>query len=153
MIPVESLILPILALLVSIWAAWNSRRTAKEQTVVQQRLLALETSRERDRLLDSRRARLRAEIVKRPEEYIFAIRNEGNGQARAIRALVDGKAIGDHDTILNLGRKQAVHTLGPGAEARYLAAITFGSPMVYNVELSWEDDTGEPGRWQSQVTI
>jgi len=148
----SSLIIAVVALIVSTWAGWSSRHTAKEQNRIQARLLSLESVRERDRQSYIRRASLRAQIVREPEQYVFIVRNEGNGQARAIQVLIDGKQISDHGTILDLG-SQTVHTLGPGAEAKYLAAITFGSPLVYNVDLSWEDDTGAPGHWQSQITI
>ena len=51
-----SILLGVAALAVSGWAVIQARGTAEAQTRLQGRLLALESARERDRLLHARRA-------------------------------------------------------------------------------------------------
>jgi hypothetical protein len=140
------------ALAVSAWAAWQARGTAKAQTRVQERLLALEGARERDRLLRAKSASLRAEIWKSGHDYRLAIRNEGDAEARAVQVYVDEKRLSEHEIIL-LTPDEEVTMLGPGAEVRYIMAIAMGSPRRYDVRLEWEDNSGQPGRWRSQLRI
>jgi hypothetical protein len=147
-----SILLGVAALAVSGWAVIQARGTAEAQTRLQGRLLALESARERDRLLHARRARLGAEITHSGHDYRLVIRNHGDAEARAVRVIVDDKSLAEHD-VISLSEDEEVTMLGPGVDVRYIMAIVMGSPMRYDVRIEWEDDSGEPGRWRSQLRI
>lgn len=141
-----------LAILVSIWAAAKAHSAAAQQNLIQERLLKLESARERDRVAGSKRANLSAEIRSDGRDWLFVVRNDGPGQARAIQVLVDNKSLPAHERIL-CEPDELVTTLGPGAKVPYVMAVAMGSPLVYEVSLIWEDDSGDPGRWESQLHI
>ena len=140
------------ALGVSAWAAWSARHTSRAQTRIQERLLTLEGVRERDRVLLSKSARLRAEIIRLGHDCQLAIRNEGDGEARAVRVVLDDKPLLEHDLVMVRSEELAT-VLGPGATVRYGMAIVMGSPLRYAVRLEWEDDSGQPGSWRSQLRL
>jgi hypothetical protein len=147
-----SLVLGVAALTVSGWAVIESRRTASAQTRLQERLLTLESARERDRLLDARRAQLRAEITHAGLDYRLVVRNVGNAEARAVRVYVDDRPLSDH-AIIVLSQDEEVSIFGPGVDVRYIMRIAIGSSRRYDVRIEWEDDSGEPGLWRSQLRI
>ena len=150
MMDVSGVVLGVAALAISAWAAWQTRGTAKTQTSVQQRLLALESVRERDRLLGATSAKLRAQTSKSRNDRRLAVRNGGHAEARAVLVYVDDKRLSEHDIIL-LSADEEVTVLGPGAEVRNRVAISMGSPMRYDVRLGWVGDSRQPGRWRSQL--
>jgi hypothetical protein len=55
-----ALVVGVLALIVSIWSAMSSRRIASRQNELQERMLALETAREEDRVREAQTAKVRA---------------------------------------------------------------------------------------------
>ena len=65
---------------------------------------------------------------------------------------MDDKSLAEHD-VISLSEDEEVTMLGPGVDVRYIMAIVMGSPMRYDVRIEWEDDSGEPGRWRSQLRI
>lgn len=138
------------ALLVSIWAASRSHRIAGEQARHQERLVKLETARERDRVGATKRASLRARFEENDRTYLLTVWNEGAAEARAVSIIIDGRAIEDHETFL-VHREEVARVLGPDADARYVVSISMGSPAVYSIELRWEDDSGEPGQWRADL--
>jgi hypothetical protein len=134
----------VLALIVSVWVGLR-------QNTLQGRLLNLETARERDRLAQAKRAQLRASIVQGDaHSYYLAIENQGASEARAVTVHLDGKTLEEHDRVA-VKAGEVARTLGPGVGVRYILAIAFGTPPIFDVALSWEDDTGEPGHWRSQL--
>jgi hypothetical protein len=140
------------AILVSVWAASKAHAAAKRQNQIQERLLALESARERDRITETKQAKLRAAITNDGRDYLLAVRNHGAGQARAVQILIDGKTPSDHEIIL-AQRDEVITALGPGATISLPMAITMGSPLVYDVQLSWEDDSAQLGQWHSQLNV
>lgn len=172
----------IVAIVVSIVAALHSWRTSRRQqqlhttqtdlqarqtdlqarqTEQQERLVELETARERDRLMDARRAYVVASIDREKRQfpthrspttgYFLRLSNEGKAAARDIRLLLDGGPIHQHSLIPR--NEEEFTTLGPGASNRYHLLVMLGSHRIIHVELTWTDESGEPGRWTSQLTL
>lgn len=79
------------------------------------------------------------------------ITNEGAAQARAVQVTVDGQPIVEHERML-VTPDEVERVLGPGGRVRYKTLITFGAPPVFDVLVSWEDDSGELGLWHSQLS-
>lgn len=139
------------SLIVALISAVASYRLTKAQNRLQERLLALEGTRERARIRESRRARLIGRVVRFDTNYRLVVSNEGSGIARRICTSLDGQPITQHP-LVPAGQSQATE-LGPGAEAEYLLAVAMGRPNIVTVSLTWEDDSGEPGAWTSQLTL
>jgi hypothetical protein len=139
------------ALVVSVLSVIASYRVGRAQARVQERLLALEGARERGRLRESRMARLTARVKRYGTDYRLLIANEGHGPARRIRTQIDGRPLSDNPLVLPT--QDEITELGPGAEAEYILIVSMGSPDVAIVEITWEDDSGEPGTWRSQLSL
>ncbi len=156
-------VISVIALLVSFVSVVLAWRTSGHQhqlqlrdTDLQERLVALETAREKDRLRASRSAQVTASIVREHvrasrTDYWLRIANEGRAAAGNIRVLLDEKPALEHE--LTLSGEDEITTLGPGADARYHLAVTMGSPRVVLVRVSWDDESGDPGLWISQLKI
>jgi hypothetical protein len=65
---------------------------------------------------------------------------------------LDDKPLLEHDLVMVRSEELAT-VLGPGATVRYGMAIVMGSPLRYAVRLEWEDDSGQPGSWRSQLRL
>jgi hypothetical protein len=146
-----SLLVGVLALGVSVWAVLESRSVGQRQNKLQERLLSLESARERDRLLATRSAHLRASLEKDAQFWNLVVVNDGPSEARSIQTHVDDKPLLEHALVPQGTREVTV--LGAGARAPYLMAFTMGSEAVLAVRLEWEDDSGAPGRWSSQLKL
>ncbi len=144
------LVVSVVALGVSVTSAVASFRVARAQARAQERLLALESARERGRLRETRRARLVAQVVGGGGQWRLVIRNEGSGAARDIRFRLDGRPFAEHDWIPR--NQDEVTELGPGGEAAYIIAPHMGSPGTAVAEIHWTDDSGQPGVWTSQLS-
>lgn len=146
-----TLLVAALALFVSILAVWLSTRASGHQTELQRRLVALEDARDRDRLRDAKRAHVRAEIVRDGRSYLLIVANDGPGTARGLKTLLDAQPCLEHP--LAIRSQQEVSRLGPGARAEYHLAVMMGSPRKVHARVMWEDDTGEAGAWESELTF
>jgi len=141
----------------------RQHRLGERQTDLQARLVDVESAREKDRLRTTRAAALVASVVRQTEhwtavhvrparvDYFLRIANEGQAEARNIVVRFDGRPPAEHP--LTVKGEPEVTRLGPGADARYFLAVTTNSPRLLEVELAWEDDSGEPGRWASEVKL
>lgn len=146
-----SVLISLAALGVAIWSVITSRRTSTEQRKLQERFLSLESVRERDRQTGARSAKLRAEIERRAGSHRLLLRNDGPNDARAITVSMDSQPLDEHR--LFVGGQELITRLGPGADARYILAVAMGAPPLVTVQLTWEDDTGRPRTWESQLTL
>ena len=107
---------------VSIWSVVSARRTANLQAELQQRL---EISREEDRVRQAKGAKLRAFIQKTGRDWRLFVMNEGEVTARNVKLELDGGPLLAH-TLVPRGQEE-VTKLGPGAHARYLLRLRWGS--------------------------
>lgn len=147
-----------LALLVAVWSAWRSHALAKtqtttqaEQTLIQSRLLSLESRRESARQREAKSAELRAEIVRLTRDPELVISNHGAGEARSVTVRVDGQSLIEHEYVLTYDPKELIDTIAPGATAPYRLFAVVGAPDLLKVELEWEDDTGTPKNWRATL--
>jgi hypothetical protein len=146
------LIVSVLALAVAVGSAIATWRVSQRQTLVQEQMLELESRRERYRLLEQGRAAVRASIRQESSsDWRLIVTNDGPSQARALRVLVDGESVGNSEHVIGGGT--SVTTLGAGADIGYRLLVYMSSPDTYSVELEWEDDSGRPGRWGSELAI
>ena len=148
---IASLVIASLALLVSVVSGWATYRAQRSQAAVHERLLALEATRERARNRETRRARLRAQLVGFGSDQRLLITNEGEASARNIRVNLDGRPITEH--VLWVRGQDVLQQIGTGASADYILAFAMGKPTSFLVELFWTDDSGEAGTWGSQLKI
>ena len=144
------LIVGLLALAVAGVSTLVSWSTSRRQVQLQERLLTLEHSRERERKSSQVQASLVADLLpSHNHSYRLRVRNDGPGQARAVRVLVDGKTLAESPRVMTRGTP--VDTLGPGADVKYSVMAEMGVDPVMRVRLEWVDDTSDSRIWESQL--
>ena len=155
-----SLIISIIAAVISAIAIgvsiWTHGRSHKLQT----RIVALEEAREKDRLAEKQKANLTARIsrelltrgTRSATQHFLYIENSGNSEARNIKVNLDGKPLLEHPTIMN--DTEEIHQVGPNSDFRYLLVLSSmrGRPPS-SIEISWEDDSGELGKYNTTLTL
>ena len=113
--------------------------------------LRIEETRERDRLAATRKAALRARIIKSGSIESLLLENTGQAEARDIEARLDGAPFCDHPVAFK--DECEFGPLGPGSQARYPLKLVHGGPgPPFDLVLTWHDDSGEPGRYRTTLT-
>ena len=149
-----SLIVSIIAVIISGIAVYISWRTQK-------RLVDIEDAREKDRLAEKKKANLTANIEKevlisrngrkQTNQHFLYIENSGNSEARNIKVNLDGKPLLEHSTILK--NTEEITQVGPNSDFRYLLVLSMQGRPPSSIEITWEDDSGEPGKYSTTLTL
>ncbi len=132
-------ILSLAALSVSVWSIIESKRSSRREHQLQERLLSLETARERKRDAEAKRATVVAFISGPSDNRCLYLRNEGSGTARAVKVHVDGMLSADHEYIL--GDPPPSGILSTKAEYGIPLLSSIDAPDSIKVRISWEDDS------------
>ena len=132
------------AVLVSLWFAIR-------QSKWQARLLHLEEAEEQRRSTASQSAKLRAVLDRIGKSPALLVMNDGAAEALDISIKIDEIPIAQHHNVLS--GEQEVRQLGPGGSARYMLALTSGTPPLIQVEIGWADGAGEAQRWRSDLSL
>jgi len=138
-------IVSVVAVVISGIAFMKTKRTDK-------RLLEIEEKREEDRNKLAQKAQLQARIVKYGHNsHRLLIINNGEGEARNIGLKMDAKPFDDH--FASVRNDSPAKIIGPHSEATCLLHIADECAPPWKIEISWEDDSGEPGHYKSTLTF
>ena len=152
LIPVLSLVVSAIALGVAIWAHVRGHRFGK-------RMVALEEARESDRIRQGAKANLVADIQRGDGSgpvWRLEVENRGQAEARDVTVLLDAQPILDHPGVARAtqqGLNRELRHLAAGARFRYVLAPTLGCRPPWELEITWTDDSGEPGSYQATLTF
>ena len=135
----SNFIVSVVALAVSIWAILTSRRANKRSQKAQARLLALEESRERDRVLHGRQARVRASMERGNGGWEVIIVNDADAAARNLELIMDDKPLFEHPA---LGRKglSPPALIGAQGSISYPLATTGSCKPPFRLKIRWEEN-------------
>jgi hypothetical protein len=140
------------SLTVAIIALRKSLATQTEATDVQRRLVQIEENREADRIHHRRKASLRLDLRHTEQgSYRLYVVNDGESQARNVSVLFEGSPIEDHCSGVQGSRLPA--DVGARSEVSCLLAFSHQCAPPFPVELSWDDDSGEPGSYKGSITF
>lgn len=118
---------------------------------LQQRLVELEQEREKARYVQSLQAVLRAEIQNaRHVSSSLVISNNGKGTARNVKVLLDAVPLLEHGAIPQGVEK--VDLIGPESEISCPVAFTQACHPPFALELTWDDDSGQQGKYSTTLT-
>ena len=140
----------------ALWQSWKTTREAndllKEQVALQDRLTQIEQSREHAKLMQSLQALLRAVVCKTDRgSWRLVMMNTGQGTARNVTITLDGKPLLQHDAIPR--GEQEAKLIGPESEVSYCMAICSGCHPPFELEATWDDDSGQQGRYGTTLTF
>lgn len=148
LVPWISLGLSAVAIVVAMWTNCRSHK-------LQSRVVKMEETREKDRLIEQKKASLTARIVREPGgrnmRDLLVIENLGSGEARNISAMLDGKPLLEHPAILQKERK--LDEIGPRSAVKFLLFTADQLKPPNKITITWEDDSGQPGKYNTTLTL
>jgi len=135
------------SLIVACLAFWKSSCAQSDANTVQERHVAIEEQREKDRLAASSQAELRPELRRVGNSYRLYLVNRGAAAARRIQVEMDGKPLAEHTAaIINDPMPESV---GGHGEVGCLLGV-FGSSL--KVKIVWDDDYGRDRTYETILT-
>jgi len=136
----------VLALVVSILAWVTSWRTQKRQ-------VAIEDARELDRIAQTRKAQLVARIVREPPvhptSFYLEVENKGTALARDVSITLDRTPVLGHAALME--GQEEVTCVGRLSLFRY-GLYAPSCPYPRSIRITWSDDSGEPGLYETTLT-
>lgn len=147
-------LIPLVALILAGLSLWVSSKGQKRQSELQARIVEIEQAREHERQRLAQRAILRAELIHEPYGRSgtdkLRIYNGGDSEAREIVVKLDGKPIREHPAVVDVGT--GINQVGPRSSVQYLVAMTYTTYPPWDLEITWTDDSGEPGLYRTTIT-
>jgi hypothetical protein len=107
----------------------------------------LEEHQARERMALAKRGALRATFGPRA----LIIRNEGQASARSVTLTLNGVPAAEAD--LFRGRQVQIATIAAGASVSFPFVVWDGMPRQHDVVVTWDDESGERGSWESGLSI
>ena len=159
MIEAAGVIITVISVVVAIVFGIRNHRLGKQNSDLQKRLLALEESRENDRIRERAKASLVADTLRGDGSgpaWRLEVENKGRAEAREITVLLDGQAILNHPGVeraTRQGLNDELRHLPSGARFRYVLAPTRQCRPPWELHITWTDDSGEPGAYQTTLTF
>jgi len=153
----------------ALWRSWRAGREAseatreanelmKQQVALHERLTQIEQSREQARVMQSLQAIIRAELRKTDRGgWRLFVENTGHGTARNVTITLDGEPIMDHPAVSSPAvqhvNREEIRTIGPESEISYVMGLTFDCSPPFEFEATWDDDSGQQGRYATTLTF
>ena len=119
----------------------------------QKRIVEIEEEREKDRLKDMHKADLIAQLVNDGNARLI-IENKGSAEARESSIKLNGRPLSEFPAFMR--RQPEIYRVGPYSSFHYTMAFHTGlnpSDCRPEITISWTDDSGEPGTYQTILTI
>jgi hypothetical protein len=129
--------------------AWRANRRNAE------RLLDIERAWRRDRLSGGNKAVLVAKLIAenrgRHKGFFLVIENRGEAIARRVRGRLNGTPFPAH----RVWWEELPDDLriGPISDVRFVLAINDECMPPFDLDLTWQDDSGEAGNYKTTLTV
>jgi len=152
MVEYVSIGIAFVSVVAAVFFGLRSQRLQKENTNLQKRLLGIEEVREQERKKAAVKAYLSARIEDYGQRnYRLVVENTGDGEARNVNLKMDGKPFDEHRAAVSGDEK--ISCIGARSHATMLLALTLGCAPPFEMEISWDDDSGEAGHYQTTLTF
>jgi hypothetical protein len=83
--------------------------------------------------------------------HLLVIENLGLGEANDIKVLLDDVPVMEHNAVVAL--QGEITQVGPQSRCHYLLSITMGSPIPSKVSMTWLNESGETGHFNSMLSL
>jgi hypothetical protein len=133
---------------IAIWALLSARAVGQRSNGLQERLLILEKARDRARIAANLRTPVSAAF--RTKELV--ITNHREFPASNVGFVING-APRIESKIFRAGDPETIAELAPGVSYAFYLMTWDGMPRTHLVKVTWTDENGEPGEWQSTLQI
>lgn len=139
-----SLIVAIIALTLKISA--YRKANAKER-----RMAEVEEQREKERLAQKLSAKLRPELRKNGNNYRLVIVNHGDAEARNIKVIMDSNPLSEHKAAVS--NDLLPDMVGANSEISCLLALAMRRTPPFDVDVTWNDDSGDGKKYKTTLTF
>lgn|GEM_PF-2103469 len=127
---------------VAVYACFSSSKANR-------RLIEIEEGRDAEARKSAAKASLVAKITTpHRHTYILIIENQGAGWAKDIVILLDDKTAHDHQAFSG---GEVKSSLAPSASHTYSLTLQLGVSRPRSIRITWTDDSGEPGLYESDL--
>jgi hypothetical protein len=116
----------------------------------QKRQVEIEEIREMDRQKEMRKANLVARLVDDNGRNLLVVENKGPAEARDIVILPNGKPLSEYEGFV--GDQPEIRKVGPYSSFHYLMVLTSGMNPSFEIAITWIDDSGVAGLYQTTLT-
>lgn len=147
----RAIIISIAAVAVALAGIVVSYNANRRSHVTQNKLLELESARERDRVADRGRAEIRARFVPVGRGRRLEFYNEGQGTARHVQVFSGGRPMSEDQRLVD--PSSGFETIGAGGSAFVIATMALQADALFRLRIAWEDDSGltQPRSWESDL--
>ena len=83
--------------------------------------------------------------------HLLVLENLGMGEANEIEVMLDEVAVMEHNSVVAL--QGEIKQIGPQSQCHYLLSLTMGSPIPSKISVTWINESGEPGRYNSTLSL
>ena len=156
MTEILSIIVAALSVVVAAWLGLKNHALAEKNKDLQMRLLELEEVRERDRVRESSKAELVADIIPGGKGHRLEVWNRGRADARNITVLLDGIPILQHPGLAAATKHELnkdLTNLPAGTRFRYVLSPHLQARPPWELEITWTDDSCNPGLYRTTLTF
>ncbi len=136
----------------AVWATMKGAKAQKASSRVQRKLVEIEQARDKERTVEKSKAKLAANPVKRMNRrgipvYQMEIVNQGLAAAKKVVVKIEE----GHRWAARANRE--IPEIG--AASSYMVPLDATKARVdpFKVELAWEDDSGESGRYKTTMSF
>jgi hypothetical protein len=136
-------IISLVSILIAAGAMFTSWRTQKRQ-------VEIEEIREKDRIKAMRKADLVARLVDDDRWDLLVIENKGSAEAREIVILINGRPLSEYEGFVD--SHSEIRRVGPYSSFHYPMVLTMSMNPSFELTITWVDDSGETGLYQSTLT-
>lgn len=132
-------------------ASRESNDLIKKQVAIQERLTQIEQSREHAKKIQSLRAKVCA-VVRESDRgsWKLVVTNTGQSTARNVIIKLDDKPLMEHDALPN--NVTEIKSIGPMSDISFFLCFTRNCHPPFELEVTWDDDSGQQGRYGTTLT-
>jgi hypothetical protein len=132
----------VVAVVVMIWSVWSNRK-------LQGRMTKIEEGREKDRIRQMNKAYVKAYLSRADDRLYFE--NYSDNPAKDLEVYVNG--VDFMNSPVRVQNEDKKTRIGPKSEISYFFPITGGNTGPWEIKITWNDESGEKGIWEGQLSI
>ena len=118
--------------------------------IISWKAFSIEKARERDRIKESKKAKITVHRIEDARHSKLLVKNEGEAEAREITMKMDGKPVLEHE-IIPEGETEK-RFLGPKSHFHYIMTPILAKRSVIDIEITWQDDSDEQGNYRTTIS-
>ena len=139
------------ALLVSLFALLESAKANRKANAIQKKQIEIEERKVEESREAEKRAAFMVDLREKRNAHGLYLSNYGQAEARNVRVKLDGKPLSEHRAAVSNDPMPTF--VGAGSDIGCTLAISSGCAPPYEVEIIWDDDSGNDREYCTTLTF